>query len=97
MAIYIVIQLQIVHIDERYTAAVYLIAHLPLVMVAAQRAGQRVYLLRLCIPPGDDQHIVVDPVDVDVILPATYAALPEPQAARRGALSVNGPDPHRAK
>ena len=80
MAIHVVIQLQIVHIDERYTAAVYLIAHLPLVMVAAQRAGQRVYLLLLCIPSGDDQHFVVDPVDADVILPAAYAALPEPQA-----------------
>ena len=80
MAIYVVIQLQIVHIDERYTAAVYLIAHIPLVMVAAQRAGQRVYLLLLGVPPGDDQHIVADPVDADVILPAAHTALTEPQA-----------------
>ena len=84
MAVQIVEQLQVVHIDDGDAAVEYLARHIPLVVAAVQRAGEGVHLLRLGVPPGDDQRVAVYKVDAYIVLPVAHAALPE---ARRKLLS----------
>ena len=78
--VHVVVQLQVVHIHQRHAAAERLRAHVALVVVAAERAGQNVLLLLLGVPAGDHQRVVVHPVDADVVLAVRLPALPEAQA-----------------
>lgn len=78
--VHVVVQLQVVHIHQRHAAAERLRAHVALVVVAAERAGQNVLLLLLGVASGDHQRVVVHPVDADVVLAVRLPALPEAQA-----------------
>ena len=80
VAVQVVEQLQVVHVDDGDAAVEYLARHIPLVVAAVQRAGEGVHLLRLGVPPGDDQRVAVHKVDADIVLPVAHTALPEAQA-----------------
>ena len=80
MTVQVVVQLQVVHVHQRHTAAEYLRAHVALVVVAAESAGQSILLLLLGVPAGDHQRVVVHPVDADIVLPVPLPSLPEAQA-----------------